>query len=94
MSVLLDEDTIVTESLDFAPPCDKQGPAHAATLALICRGCGRSVLLCDEHLARFRAWIEQNATIASAFGTGHVVECRSCLRTAPTLDELVRVEPV
>ena len=39
MSVLLDEDTLVIEGLEFEIPCEKVGD-HAAELAVSCRGCG------------------------------------------------------
>ncbi|GGH33953.1 hypothetical protein [Microbacterium album] len=57
MSVLLDQETVVLEGLDFEPRCEERySEEHAATHTIICRVCGGAVLACEKHLAHAR-WL-------------------------------------
>lgn len=84
MSVLLDEETVVLEALDFEVPCRKVGD-HAAELAFTCRSCGFVDFSCRPHFEELRrivdAWAERGVRAV------HV----RCGFRATSLDELVRV---
>lgn len=59
MSVLLDQETVVLEGLDFEPGCDCIVPTghcgEEATHMLVCRSCGDSCgLSCMDHAIRVR----------------------------------------
>jgi hypothetical protein len=52
MDTLLDQETVVIESLDFEPPCiDESEPEHGADTVLTCKACGKVLLVCEKHLA-------------------------------------------
>lgn len=85
MSVLLDDDTIVLEQLEFQPPCCyPTRDTHAAQLSIRCRTCNRSALICEPHLTAERARIDAAA----------LVMCLGCRARAATLDDLVEVLPL
>ena len=88
MSVLLDEETVVLNELDFDIPCivDMDG-GHAAEVIVECRFCPVSAYHCWEHWTNKRRRIDDYLA-DSVFS---VVTCKDCRTTVGTLDELVRV---
>ncbi|WP_067198868.1 hypothetical protein [Microbacterium sp. XT11] len=88
MSVLLDEETVVLEGLDFEVPCLTGG--HAAQLSIACRTCQDQAFYCTDHWARKRREIEEflSTSILS------MVACASCKTVAYTVDDLVTVVPL
>lgn len=86
MSVLLDEETVVLEALDFEVPCRKVGD-HRAEVSFACRGCGHVEFSCRMHLEQLRGFIAINT--ACGIKTVHV----RCGYRAWSLDELAVVVP-
>ncbi|WP_295035090.1 hypothetical protein [uncultured Microbacterium sp.] len=87
MSVLLDEDTIVLEGLEFEIPCVKVGPEeHAAENSLTCRSCGAVIFACDHHIALTRVILATNPWAA--------IVCLSCDTEEDTVDGLYMVVPL
>lgn len=79
-------DLLIVEELDFQPPCDDEAAeSHAAEWTLVCRGCGKPILICTEHLEELRAKYDDPKLAAR-----HV----PCGAAARTLDELVIVRPL
>lgn len=57
MSVLLDEETVVLEGLDFEAPCE-HSEGHAAQRVVRIRCCRAGITLCTAHVDLFRDWVE------------------------------------
>lgn len=55
MSTLLDEDTVVLESLDFEPDCELVEYPHPAQVSVTLRCCAAVALACDSHIEAARA---------------------------------------
>ena len=88
MSVLLDEDTIVLEGLEFDIECMRG--QHSAALSVECRFCPRQMFVCRKH------WTEA-CSIVDDFLASHLnsaVSCSECGTDAWCLDDLVRVVPL
>lgn len=82
MSVLLDEETVAFEALDVVPQCEwRRSFEHNAEVAMMCRRCRKSVLLCKEHVAKVRAACEHAL----------VIGCTQCGRESRSFDEAVEV---
>lgn len=88
MSVLLDEETVVLEGLDFDAPCNYG--SHAASVSILCRGCRHGALFCEEHADEVRRSVDH--LIESSASSA--VMCGKCLRVAYSFDELVVVIPL
>ncbi|MEU4016211.1 hypothetical protein AB0E56_13210 [Microbacterium sp. NPDC028030] len=88
MSVLLDEETVVLDSLDFEVPCNRG--EHAAEVMVRCRSCGSGSMLCRDHLAKVRQRVEEFLA-ARAFA---LCKCADCGDFGFTFDELVEVVPL
>jgi ribosomal protein L37E len=88
MSVLLDEETIVLEDLDFEIPCEKIGD-HAAELSVSCRGCGHTQFICRPHFEAGRKRIEEIAAT-----TGRRIVHRRCGNASMTVHGLAKVVPL
>lgn len=86
MSVLLDEDTIVLEGLEFEIPCVNGGD-HAAELSFGCRFCPQQGFLCREHWKARRRIVDDYLAVHP----GSTVVCAMCRTSALCLDDLVRV---
>lgn len=87
MSVLLDEETVVLEGLDFEVPCVMASAVeHAATVLIRCRGCGSTAPICDEHLEGMRTACTRKGAIR--------VECTQCGAGGPDLDSVSEVIPL
>lgn len=71
MSVLLDEETVVLEQLDFRERCDAKGE-HPADVATRFRCCDAGALLCNAHVRNQRDGVD--ALIAR----GRQVQCGYC----------------
>lgn len=85
MSVLLDEDTVVLNALDFELPCAIETD-HAAEIALTCRGCGQASLICRRDLRVFREWLRARAR--------DVVTCKACGLFGVELDDIAAEVPL
>lgn len=86
MSVLLDEETVVLEALDFDLECWHQG--HTAEWSVACRFCGQHVNLCDEHLEDVRL------KYLISISAGRRPNCVTCKAHRPTFDELFEAVPL
>ncbi|PRB01786.1 hypothetical protein [Microbacterium sp. MYb64] len=82
MSVLLDEDTIFLEDLDFAPSCEECDAAPVK--AVRCRKCDDVELLCAHHA---QALVEEIERITSH---GLVVH-EECGQSSSSVDEAIAV---
>lgn len=71
MSVLLDEETVVLEALDFETPCAIED-SHAAHYTVACRSCAIENILCGTHAAGYRDWVEEKLAL------GNTVFCKRC----------------
>lgn len=80
-----DEQARVIEHLDFSVRCEAV-KTDAATVSLTCRGCGHTVLLCDEHLDIVRRIA---ADILSK--RGHQLACVCCDDRGVSLEVLFRI---
>ena len=81
MSVLLDEDTIVLEGLDFAPSC--VACEHTADHIIKCRSCQHTTLLCTRHLIRLTVRCEAEMVVTVTY--------QACGFTGATLDDVAVV---
>lgn len=83
MSTLLDEETIVLEGLDVVPRCEwkRLSLEHEAEVAMMCRGCRNSVLLCKKHVEKVRATLDR----------ARIIGCTQCGRESRSFDEAVEV---
>lgn len=75
MSVLLDEETVVTVDMDQAPKCETQRiecPIPAVARMIILCECRKMRLGCAEHIAVTMEW----------FDTGRPV-CKTCGMVSP-----------
>src|SRR5690606_24117882 len=87
MSVLLDEETVVLEGLDFEVRCIKG--EHSADVYVECRGCTVNAgYMCAGHLAQVRMYIEEimSDPILTPL-------CFYCRRSATSFDTAYRVVP-
>ncbi|WP_295104418.1 hypothetical protein [uncultured Microbacterium sp.] len=89
MSVLLDEETVILEGLDFEERCDaKQGDEHAAHVMTRFRCCGSTGLLCTPHMENQRVGV--NGRLALGFR----IICGYCETDVTSWEELVEVVPL
>ena len=88
MSVLLDEETVVLEGLDFDVPCEVRGHAKASVI-VTCRTCKTHSLLCQRHYDRMRARVTMLESNPSFF-----IKCGFCQTWARRFDDLVEVTPL
>lgn len=79
MSVLLDEEAVVLEGLDFEVPC--AAGEHKAEFVITCRHCHKVTFICARHLAKLR----------SSFRDVVTVTCLGCGFTGPTMDDVAEV---
>lgn len=83
MSVLLDEETVVLDSLDFDVPCSYPvQEAHAAEVVATCRTCSNGGFACTGHVQRDR----ERWSVAVALGASP--RCNQCKTTGATLDDV------
>jgi hypothetical protein len=80
-----DEQARVIEHLDFAVRCES-AKADAATVSLICRGCGHTVLLCDGHLD-----IVRRIAVDILAQRGHQLRSVCCDERGVSLEVLFRI---
>lgn len=83
MSVILDEEAVILEGLDFEAPCAAP-TEHAANVLLRTRCCRTEVLLCGAHLS----------VIREAFETRVVSKCKSCGHRTFSFDDAAEVVPL
>lgn len=89
MSVLLDEETVVLEGLDFEERCmAKTAPEHSADVATRFRCCGAGALLCDGHLANQRMGVD------ALLARGQRLICGYCGAEFTSYDASVEVVPL
>lgn len=91
MSVLLDEETITIDHLDFTERCDtaRHGfPEHPAEVMTRFRCCGATALLCLKHVKNQREGV--NARLAA----GYRIICGYCREDVSSWDALVEVIPL
>lgn len=87
MSVLLDEETVILEGLDFAVPCEAGG--HAAEVWVQCRSCRKNAgALCVTHLQVKRE------EVARKLMTSPAVACARCEATGTSFDQLFEAVPL
>lgn len=88
MSVVLDQDTVVLDKLDFETPCEfPRAETHAAEVIMQCRHCGAHAIICRAHLDRLRRRVEQARP-------PRVVTCITCHAEENDLDDLIEVVPL
>lgn len=85
MSVLLDEETVVLDALDFDITCQVTGD-HPAEFAIGCRHCDHVILMCVTHLAAAR-----DRAVKIVASPKHIIRCVRCLAEARSFDELFTV---
>lgn len=91
MSVLLDEETVILEGLDFAESCEVKRPSvseHPADVVTRFRCCGATGLLCTAHMKNQREAV--NARLA----LGLRIICGYCEQDVTSWDDLVEVIPL
>jgi len=89
MSVLLDEETIVLEALDFEERCmSKIAPAHSADVVTRFRCCGAGALLCEGHLTN------QRKTVDALLARGERIICGYCAAEFISYEDGVEVIPL
>ena len=86
--MLLDEETVVLEGLDFEVPCNRG--EHPAEVSIRCRTCGSGSMLCRPHLARCREAVEEFLAVRPFA----ICRCADCGAFGFTFDELVEVVPL
>lgn len=87
MSVLLDEETVVLEGLDFTVPCAAGG--HSAEVWVQCRTCRKNAAaLCIEHLKVKREEVARKLLTSPAVG------CARCDAVGMSFDELFEAVPL
>ncbi|MGX1932070.1 hypothetical protein [Microbacterium resistens] len=87
MSLLLDEETVVLEGLDFEVACAHAGHAEADVL-VSCRFCGNYAYLCAAHYETSRIQFD------CLFLLGGVPNCVKCKAAGATYEELFEVTPL
>lgn len=89
MSVLLDEETVILDGLDFEERCDvKKAGEHAADVMTRFRCCGATALLCTPHMKNQREGV--NGRLALGFR----IICGYCEVDVTSWDDLVEVVPL
>lgn len=89
MSVLLDEENVVLDALDFDVPCSYPvAEMHAAEVVVMCRCCRNSAFCCSGHLQRDR----EKWSVSVALGGSP--RCKQCKTTAETFDEVFEAVPL
>jgi hypothetical protein len=89
VSVLLDEETVVLEGLDFEVPCEaKQGSEHAAHVMTRFRCCGATGMLCTPHMKNQREGVNGRLAL------GLRIICGYCETDVTSWDDLVEVVPL
>lgn len=88
MSSVIDVDVEVLELLDFAPSCGfPTGEAHPAEVALKCRSCAATQLLCVAHVDWLRAQMAKS-------GRRNPITCLACGAQARKFDDIADVVPL
>lgn len=88
MSVLLDDETVTIEVLNFDATCDyPRADPHSATVAIRCRHCHTTKLLCGPHLAALRRKVDATRGRST-------LTCITCQATARVFEDLVEVLPL
>lgn len=86
MSVLLDEETVVLDALDFDVECWHAG--HGAAWSVGCRFCDQCVFLCDSHLDEVRHRFLESLAV------GRRPRCVKCQTRSESFDELFEAVPL
>lgn len=89
MSVLLDEETVVLDALDFDVPCSYPvGEAHAAEVVARCRTCANGGFACTGHVQRDRERWDVSVAL------GAKPRCKQCKTTGTTFDDVFEAVPL
>lgn len=89
MSVLLDEETVVLEALDFEERCmSKTAPEHSADFVTRFRCCGAGALLCERHLAN------QRKSVDALLARGERIICGYCAAEFVSYEDSIEVIPL
>ncbi|MGF3055642.1 hypothetical protein [Microbacterium sp. YY-01] len=83
MSTLLDEETVLTEQLDEQPPCEV-AESDGAVVAVLCRGCRHTILLCRSHCAKVLAALARRLL-------ERPLKCKHCGHVSRSLHETIEV---
>ncbi len=86
MSVLLDEETVVLDALDFTVECWHEG--HGAEWSVACRFCAQCVFLCDSHLSAVRL------RFLDSLASGRNPRCVKCQTRGESFDALFEAVPL
>lgn len=86
--IVLDDQPVVLDDLEFEVPCALTGD-HAADVYVSCRFCDDNAgALCTRHLLAKRAEAEQ------MFHARRYISCSKCARVAQEFDDLFTVVPL